>query len=40
LYGFLNSIYVLWCALFMHIHVICDICIIATRFDYHLITLF
>jgi hypothetical protein len=30
----------LWCALFMHIHVICDICIIATRFDYHLITLF
>jgi hypothetical protein len=37
---FLNSIYVLWCALFMHIHVICDICIIATRLDYHLITLF
>jgi hypothetical protein len=24
----------------MHIHVICDICIIATRLDYHLITLF
>jgi hypothetical protein len=37
---FLNSIYVFWCASFMHIHVICDICIIAIGLDYHLITLF
>jgi hypothetical protein len=39
LYGFEISIYILWCALFMHIYVICDICIIVTRLDYHLITL-
>jgi hypothetical protein len=38
LYGFEISINVLWCALFVHIYVICDICIIATRLDYHLIT--
>jgi hypothetical protein len=38
LYGFEISIYILWCALFMHVYVICDICIIVTRLDYHLIT--
>jgi hypothetical protein len=38
-YGFKNSIYVLWCALFMPIFVICDIYQIVTRLDYHLITL-
>jgi hypothetical protein len=39
LYGFEISIYILRCALFMHIYVICDICIIVTCLDYHLITL-
>jgi hypothetical protein len=39
LYGFEIFIYVLWCDLFMHIYVICDICIIVTHLDYHLITL-
>jgi hypothetical protein len=39
LYGFEISIYILWCALFMHIYVICDTCIIVTCLDYHLITL-
>jgi hypothetical protein len=39
LYGFEISTYILWCALFVHIYVICDTCIIVKRLDYHLITL-
>jgi hypothetical protein len=38
-YGFKNSIYVSWYALFIPIYVICDIYPIVTRLDYHLITL-
>jgi hypothetical protein len=38
-YGFKNSIYVSWYALFIPIYVICDIYLIVTRLDYHLITL-
>jgi hypothetical protein len=38
-YGFKNSIYVSWYALFIPIYVICDIYPIVIRLDYHLITL-
>jgi hypothetical protein len=35
----LNLIYVLWCAMFMYVYVVCDIDLIASPHDYHLITL-
>jgi hypothetical protein len=34
----LNLIYVLWCAMILYVCVVCDIDLIASRQDYHLIT--